>query len=83
MCTCETGTAPAASQTESAGRAYAVSGMTCQSCATKVTRAVGQVEGVTGVTVDLAEGRLTVAGTATDSAIHVAVTGAGYRIAAI
>ncbi|WP_261986995.1 heavy-metal-associated domain-containing protein [Actinomadura sp. HBU206391] len=55
--------------------------MTCQPCAAKVTRAVEQIEGVTGVSVDLAAGRLTVAGTATDEHIRGAVTGAGYQIA--
>jgi copper chaperone CopZ len=83
MCTCETGAASTATPTESTGRTYTVTGMTCQPCATKVTAAVEQVDGVTAVTVDLAAGRIAVAGTATDSAIHSAVTGAGYEIATI
>lgn len=83
MCTFESGAASAAAQTEPADRAYSVTGMGCRPCATKVTRAVEQVEGVTGIAVDLAAGRLTVAGNATDAAIHTAVTGAGYQIAAI
>jgi copper chaperone len=83
MCTCETGAAATAVQAESTDRVYAVTGMTCQPCATKVTAAVQQVEGVTGVTVDLVAGRLMVAGPAIDSAIHSAVTGAGYQIATI
>ena len=83
MCTCESGAASAAAQPGSADRAYSVSGMGCRPCATKVTRAVEQVEGVTDVAVDLAAGRLTVAGNATDAAIHTAVTDAGYQIATI
>jgi copper chaperone CopZ len=54
--------------------------MSCQPCATRVTTAVQQVPGVGQVTVDLAAGRLTVTGAASDPAIHTAVTGAGYQI---
>ncbi|MFE9748306.1 heavy-metal-associated domain-containing protein [Saccharothrix saharensis] len=54
--------------------------MTCQSCASKVANAVRDVPGVTDVEVDLATGRLTVAGEADDLAITAAVTGAGYSI---
>lgn len=80
MCSCTTHAADGAGQSASAGRDYLVTGMTCQPCATKVTAAVEQVEGVTGVSVDLAAGRLTVTGEAADSAIHSAVTDAGYQI---
>lgn len=38
------------------------------------------LDGVTGVTVDLAMGNLTVAGTAGDTDVVRAVTGVGYRI---
>ncbi|KAB2352768.1 heavy-metal-associated domain-containing protein [Actinomadura rudentiformis] len=62
---------------------YLVAGMTCQACATKVTNAVSQVDGVTGVDVDLANGRLTVSGSATDTDIHRAVEGAGYQISTL
>jgi copper chaperone CopZ len=83
MCTRESSAASAAAQSESTDRTYSVTGMSCRPCATKVTRTVEQIEGVTGVAVDLAAGRLTVAGNATDAAIHTAVTDAGYQIAAI
>lgn len=41
---------------------YSVQGMTCSSCATKVTGAVKEVDGVTETGVDLDTGTLTVAG---------------------
>jgi copper chaperone CopZ len=86
MCSCGTavGAADAASEhTEPGGRSYAVTGMTCQPCATKVTRAVEQVDGVTDVTVDLETGRLSVSGDVVDGAIHEAVTNAGYEISKV
>ncbi|MEV5747141.1 heavy metal-associated domain-containing protein [Actinoallomurus sp. NPDC052308] len=79
MCSCST-SAETTSQSITDGRDYVVTGMTCQPCATKVTSAVQQVDGVTGVSVDLATGRLTVSGDAADSEIQGAVTGAGYQI---
>jgi copper chaperone len=84
MCASEADTGTSQSrQAEQVGRNYSVTGMTCQPCATKVTDAVEQVDGVTGVSVDLTNGRLTVAGTAPDTAIEGAVTGAGYQISAL
>lgn len=82
MCSCTPET-QTDGQTASAGRDYLVTGMTCQPCATKVTSAVQQVDGVTGVSVDLAAGRLTVTGDADTSAIQSAVTGAGYQISTV
>ena len=64
----------------SEGRDYLVAGMNCQPCATKVGAALAVVPGVTGTHVDLAAGRVTVAGTASEAAVHAAVTGAGYTI---
>ena len=40
---------------------YTVTGMTCGHCVSSVTAEVGKVPGVTGVQVDLASGRVTVA----------------------
>ncbi|NUT34217.1 MAG: heavy-metal-associated domain-containing protein [Hamadaea sp.] len=62
------------------GREFAVEGMTCQSCATRVTTAVEAIPGVTAATVDLAARRLTVAGPASATAIEAAVSAAGYTI---
>ncbi|GAB3959141.1 hypothetical protein GCM10029978_005580 [Actinoallomurus acanthiterrae] len=76
MCSCSTSAAETNGATTD-GRDYLVTGMTCQPCATKVTSAVQQVEGVTDVAVDLATGRLTVSGEADDSAVQGAVAGAG------
>ncbi|RIJ67800.1 heavy-metal-associated domain-containing protein [Nakamurella silvestris] len=61
---------------------YTVQGMTCGSCAGKVTAAVAEVSGVTGTDVDIATGTLTVAGEEyTDTAVRTAITEAGYRLA--
>lgn len=60
---------------------YTVTGMTCGSCATKVSSAVDQVVGVTGTDVDVTTGTLTVAGPDVDeAAVRTAITGAGYQI---
>lgn len=60
---------------------YTVQGMTCGSCAAKVSKAVNQVAGVTGTDVDVATGTLTVAGPSVDeSAIRNAITDAGYQV---
>jgi copper chaperone len=48
-----------------------------------VTNAVRQVDGVTGIDVDLANGRLIVAGSAADTDIHRAVESAGYQISTL
>ena len=63
-------------------RTYTVSGMTCGHCVMSVREEVSEVAGVTSVDVDLASGRLTVAGEGfTDEAVAAAVEGAGYEIA--
>lgn len=60
---------------------YTVQGMTCSSCATKVSTAVNQVPGVTTTDVDLATGTLKVTGPgAQDAAIRTAITDAGYQL---
>lgn len=62
-------------------RAYAVKGMTCEHCAASVTEEVEQVDGVTGVDVDLAAGRVSVRGKGfSDDAIRAAVDEAGYEV---
>jgi copper chaperone CopZ len=62
---------------------YAVAGMTCAHCVTSVTEEVSEVEGVTGVDVELETGRLTVTGEAiSDKAVRAAVAEAGYEVVA-
>ena len=60
-----------------------VTGMTCQHCVNAVTEEVGAVDGVTGVTVDLATGRVDVESAAPvpADALAAAVDEAGYEIA--
>lgn len=63
-------------------RTYRVTGMTCEHCVAAVTSEVGKVDGVTGVAVELASGRLAVSGDAyTDDEIRAAVAEAGYELA--
>jgi copper chaperone len=60
---------------------YTVQGMTCGSCATKVTGAVNQITGVSETDVDLSTGTLTVAGPdVDDTAVRTAITDAGYQV---
>lgn len=63
-CTCgdASATADAAAPLTGAVTAtYQVSGMTCEHCVKAVTQEVSAIPGVTGVNVDLASGKLTVA----------------------
>ena len=63
-------------------RTYNVTGMTCDHCVRSVAEEVGDVAGVERVEVDLASGRLTVAGERfTDAAVRDAVAEAGYEVA--
>lgn len=60
---------------------YTVQGMTCSSCATKVSTAVNQVPGVIATDVDLATGTLKVTGPdAEGGAVRTAITDAGYQV---
>lgn len=64
-------------------KTYTVQGMTCGHCVSSVKEEVGELSGVTDVEVDLATGRLDVAGeSVTDDAVRLAVQGAGYEIVA-
>ena len=70
------------SQTEPI-REYVVEGMTCAHCVLSVREEVSEVPGVSEVDVDLASGRLTVAGSGIDDdAVRAAVVEAGYEVAA-
>jgi copper chaperone len=61
---------------------YAVAGMTCEHCVRAVTEEVAAVSGVTSVDVDLAAGRVIVAGPAPvdEAAVRAAVEQAGYEV---
>ena len=61
---------------------YLVTGMVCQHCVSAVTEEISAIEGVTGVQVDLATGRVSVTSTVAldDSAVHAAIDEAGYEI---
>jgi len=73
-------TASASPEPSDVARELTVQGMTCTSCATKVSSAVEQVPGVTGTEVDLATGTLWVRGADVDEdAVRGAVTAAGYH----
>lgn len=62
-------------------RTYTVVGMTCSHCVLSVREEVAEVPGVTSVDVDLASGRLTVAGSGfADADVAGAVDEAGYTL---
>jgi copper chaperone len=63
-------------------RDFTVHGMTCFHCVLSVREEVAEVAGVTSVDVDLASGRLTVTGQASDVALAAAVAEAGYEVTA-
>jgi copper ion binding protein len=62
---------------------YTVRGMTCEHCVSSVTEEVGEIDGVTGVVVDLPTGAVTVTSTAPldDARVRAAVEEAGYKLA--
>ena len=62
---------------------YTVSGMTCEHCVSSVTEEVGEIDGVTGVVVDLPTGAVTVTSTTPldDARVRAAVEEAGYKLA--
>jgi copper chaperone len=65
-----------------AERTYSVTGMSCGHCVASVQEEVAEVAGVERVDVDLAAGRLAVAGSGfSDADIQAAVTDAGYGLA--
>lgn len=61
---------------------YTVSGMTCAHCVASVTEEVGALDGVTGVDVDLASGRVTVTSfrPLQVAEVRAAVDEAGYQL---
>ena len=64
-----------------ASTTYLVDGMTCAHCVAAVTRAVQTLDGVTGVSVDLGRGAVTVASSQSDDrAVRAALSDAGYEV---
>lgn len=63
---------------------YTVSGMTCGHCVASVSEEVGALDGVTGVDVDLATGKVVVtsAGPLVEADVRAAVGEAGYTLVA-
>ena len=59
---------------------FAVQGMTCTSCAHKVTEAVEAVAGVGLANVDIRTGTLTVNADAPTSQVREAIVAAGYQV---
>src|ERR1044072_2469828 len=80
--TCSTGTTGTATATEGVTTAYAVSGMTCGHCKATLTKVIGELDGVTGVEVDLDTGRVTVTSVPApdDAALAEVVDEAGYEL---
>lgn len=69
--------------TTDGARAFRVAGMSCSHCVAAVTAAVEQVDGVTGVEVDLERGTMAVRGEGyTEAALREAVDEAGYGLVA-
>lgn len=62
---------------------WTVSGMTCQHCVASVTEELAELDGVSGVVVDLPTGAVTVTSAAPldAAAVRGAVEEAGYRLA--
>lgn len=63
---------------------WTVSGMTCGHCVASVTEELTELDGVSGVAVDLPTGAVTVTSAAPldAAAVRVAVEEAGYRLVA-
>ncbi len=60
-------------------KTYRVSGMTCGGCARSVEQAIRAVAPKARVSVDLAEGKVTIDGAADDQSVAAAIDGAGFE----
>lgn len=58
---------------------YRVDGMTCQGCARAVTNAIKEAVPGADVAIDLAGGRVTVAGPVEEARIRAAIEAAGFE----
>jgi copper chaperone len=61
---------------------YTVTGMTCDHCVASVREEIGELDGVSGIDVDLPSGAVTVtsARPLDESAVRAAVEDAGYQL---
>lgn len=77
-----TAVATADPSTAAVSNVYAVAGMTCGHCVTAVTGEVTKIDGVTGVNVDVASGRVTIesATEIDESTLRDAIDEAGYAL---
>ncbi|MGW4941903.1 heavy-metal-associated domain-containing protein [Actinoplanes sp. NPDC004185] len=71
-----------ADQTSGVRTEYQVAGMTCGGCASRVSKQLTELPGVSAVSVDVAAGTVTVTSAAevADEAVDSALTRAGYRL---
>jgi copper chaperone len=62
---------------------YTVTGMACQHCVASVTEELSELDGVTGVTVELTTGAVTVASADNSDygLVQAAIAEAGYQLA--
>jgi copper chaperone CopZ len=62
---------------------YTVTGLTCGHCVASVTEEISEIDGVTGVVVDLPTGAVTVTSDrpVDDADVRAAVEEAGYQLA--
>ena len=65
-------------------KTYTVAGMTCEHCASAVTKEIRAIPGINGVDIDLASGSTTVSASTEpdDFAVSAAVEEAGYSLQA-
>ena len=57
-----------------------VDGMSCDHCVASISKAVGALPGVTGVTVDLSAKEVTVSGDADENQVVDAIEDCGYDV---
>jgi copper ion binding protein len=67
---------------ETGGRTFSVSGMTCAHCVAAVSESVGALPGIEAVSVDLEAGAVTIHGSdVREDAVRGALESAGYALA--
>ncbi len=71
---------PSSPETDNSAQHYTVGGMNCSKCVAHVSKAVGAIECVNVVKVDLSSGDCSVEGSFADEAVITAVAEAGYTI---